>query len=271
MKKYICILLLLIISVSAYTQNFFVFSGNYRIIKMTAYSEKDNSVSETYTFEYDKSGRLVKQITDSNILGVYEVRTNIYDDSGKLIRTDKDSGFKEDKCIIYYTYGTTSYGRSMILTYTYPESDDDYEYCEEYYYNESGLLTQSIYSDMYFSAGNFYEYNNSGKLMIETDNTGVYSTEYIYDDNGRIVRTVQKEMDTENTVSEYLYDSSGRLIYISFDVEIPEFTAEADYDGNGNLSRVRRKGIYGTNYYIIEWEPGTPALKVQDDLFRTGR
>ncbi len=214
----------------------------------------------TVSYEYDGSGRLVKETT----LGI----------------NDEPVGYKE------YTLGESGLVETMV-NYA---ADGPEEYSEEYRvlyeYNETGLKMKetnmiggsvtavttyayegkSLVSEKYYESSELvsdisYEYGGSGELtkltrqdMLEGGQT---VESYSYDDDGRLAK---KESSVDGVVvnrTEYSYDGHGNelsvSIYGSDGTAISVTKNEYEYDEPGNITKCTRTQADGGQNTVTEY------------------
>ncbi|MBE6607046.1 MAG: RHS repeat protein [Ruminococcaceae bacterium] len=166
----------------------------------------------TVDYTYDENGKLITALETSSNGSEYRV-DYIYDENGRLIREDE---IIDD-------------GMVTIVEYAYDESDKILK--ETNYYNEY------VIDYTYDAKGNLVEEKRSGK-SASLD----YTYEYIYDENGLLVRenqlsyfgSVSKEV---KITVDYTYDDAGNLIKKILDYKRYGmiYTRTYLYDTNGNL------------------------------------
>ena len=137
---------------------------------------------------------------------------------------------------------------------------DERGYRTEYIYDANNQLIEVIYPELANNPGiNFsttYSYDAAGRKISETNALG-RATEYIYDDLGRVIKTLFADgtsatstydqlgrriasTDQEGKVTKYEYDDLGRLTdvvqYLNQDSTNPvEIRTEYGYDELGRL------------------------------------
>lgn len=214
----------------------------------------------TVSYEYDGSGRLVKETT----LGI----------------NDEPVGYKE------YTLGESGLVETMV-NYT---ADGPEEYSEEYRvlyeYNETGLKMKetnmiggsvtavttyayegkSLVSEKYYESSELvsdisYEYGGSGELTRLTRNDmlegGTTVESYSYGEDGFLAK---KESSVDGSLvnsTEYSYDGHGNELSVS--VYGPDGAAisitknEYEYDEPGNIIKCTRSSAGGERSTVIEY------------------
>lgn len=190
------------------------------------------------TYHDDGSWTLIHGSYDDED-GLYYESEHLYDENGLLIRTIyRTEGVETGHYV--YTYDDNgnrvkfeSYEDGSVQSYTL------------YEYDASDLLVTEVdYSDGQETCRRENEYDASGRLIyftihyteVDDDNNGIshteYSTQYIYNEKGWLIETIQFENGVESFRDTYEYDEAGRIL------KNPEYYQYV-YDENGMLSRIR--------------------------------
>jgi len=134
------------------------------------------------TYTYDEQGRRIKSVSDDGE-GYVETEEWFYDEQGRHIKT---------------------------VTTDYYDGELDYSYIEEFAYNENGILIYEKWDEDYEIF-----YDDSGreiKTVIHYDDSfSEIITTYEFDEQGRALKKIQSDEDTE-TVTEYTYDDKGNVL-----------------------------------------------------------
>ena len=137
----------------------------------------DDGTQHTCTYTYNENGRLIS-IACSDPDGDLVTYETVYNANGKL----------EKEIYRYF---------------------DGYAYTYEYTYDDQGLEIKSTASDTDgYHLVNEYFYDDKGnmvKIAGKNDN-GVFSFDYIYDDNNRLVQVIERDAEGNATwIEDYLY------------------------------------------------------------------
>jgi RHS repeat-associated protein len=174
--------------------------SNLNVIKL-----QSDQLGNTYKFEYDERGNLIKQITPSGLKFEYK-----YDDEGNLVQIKEPTGATK--------------------SYKYNQSGDIVEYKNEaggiwrYEYDEKGNLIKEI--DPVGREKKFF-YSALGNLTATIDKLGRV-WRYSYDEYGHL----KEEIDPLGNVRKYSYDILGRLIS---QTSPRGYTVTYEYDALGRL------------------------------------
>ena len=152
--------------------------------------KEESSTGNRIDYTYDSNGKLIKSVSKNPSLGISEEVTEYsYNNSGLLVEK---------------TYGTVK------VTYTYDRNENCTK--EEYFLNGGDVASQ-IYK---------YTYNSNDdviKRIMEFSND-TETTEYAYDDNGRVTSSTMTYISAFGGVtvgnSTYTYDEYGNLLKIHF-------------------------------------------------------
>lgn len=171
----------------------YAYDENNNILKIEITDTKENTVLQTFKYDYDTNNRLIREF-DSNNYTYYD-----YDSDGNLIvcaeLKDKDNS-KEIPAI-------------------YSENENSFNITAKYTY-ENGFCTKAEYCQD--SAYELYSYDDYGNLeLIESvDNANQEEIKsqmmYAYDDLGNIIATLYYQYYQIPTYTQYVYDKAGRLL-----------------------------------------------------------
>jgi YD repeat-containing protein len=189
-----------------------------------------------------------------------------YNENGKLTRifcTDPDG----DLAMYETVYNANGKLEKEIYRYF-----DGYAHTYEYTYDDQGLEIKSTASDTDgYHLVNEYFHDDKGnmvKIAGENDN-GVFSFDYIYDDNNRLVKVIERDAEGNATWTEdYLYNEQGKELRISYkyDGKEVEFTEYTDDENGRLLSDIYRDtedGYIHSNEYTYTADGRTEHLHIQ--------
>ena len=223
----------------------FKFNKNGRITKMSG----TNLIREgeyTTTYEYDKSGNLIRQDISKPVRR-NTVMTYEYDSDNNLIKViESKNGEKE--YITYYEYD--SYGNCTYVSGVIPVDEVDYALRPDY--DDNGKI---------ISANNVsYTYDSEGRLTeyINTNSYDGYSLKYYYDKNGFLTKTVGDFGYGNNSVNEYSNDFLGNKIF-----EVDRYEDEQGYSDNATRT-LHEKNEYLGDYKVYEDGFVSPVKRFQN-------
>jgi len=235
--------------------------GPYRLVKVDEYAVKSSlsKIITGYDISYNAEDYAERIEYDTGRDGVIDiVATYSYDASNNLVRVDSDDITTPSSWFMYiYLYTYTS--KNILSTLERYVEEDVLDYSEEHDSNAEGLITtMRDYDEPGHTVDEIYTYtyNESNLLVLEENDmsldgspestitytysdegllirevaaglSSVYTKEYSYDSENRIVRITEDE-DSDgiiNSVRTYTYDSLGRLQY-----------GELDSDNDGNVN-----------------------------------
>lgn len=168
----------------------------------------DDDTQHTCTYTYNENGRLISiacSDPDGDLVSyeaVYNVKGNLEKESYRYF-----NGY-------FHTYEYTYDDQGIEIKSTLSDADG-YYLLNEYFYDDKG---------------------NMVKIAGENDN-GVFSFDYIYDDNNRLVQVIERDAEGNATwIEDYLYNEQGKKLKVSYtydgkEVEFAEYT----YDEKGRL------------------------------------
>ena len=166
-------------------------------------------IVEYGNFVYDENGLLIEKTDLPNASDVY---TNEYDEQGRLVQETE----------------THAYGSSVYL-YTYEDVEPNAYREITPFQNKRGLVS-TVKNRDYIAGGGFntfhyeYQFDDYGRVIqCAYSNRAIDSKivqDFEYDENGRIVRELQKTYDNGRETSRYesvmTYDGLGRLVRDEF-------------------------------------------------------
>lgn len=142
----------------------------------------------TFTYEYDENGLLLKETKTSDLYGS-EITKYEYDENGLVIRQEiNDEGSLLDGNANTYTYDFDDQGRVIKVTNTAEAKGEVVGYTT-------------------------YEYNEDGRIETATEySSKVYVTNFHYDENGNVERTFTSA-DGWTRERTYEYENMGTYSY----------------------------------------------------------
>lgn len=145
----------------------------------------------TFTYEYDENGLLLKETKTSDLYGS-EITKYEYDENGLVIRQEiNDEGSLLDGNANTYTYEFDDQGRVIKMTNTVEATG-----------KVAGYTT--------------YEYDDEGRIETATEHSSkVYVTRFHYDENGNVVKTFTT---ADGWTRERIYEYEDRGSY-SYDAD----------------------------------------------------
>ncbi len=209
-------------------------------------------------YEYDKQGRISKVsvpmyengtsiFKNGTIVGLYSYSDYVYNSKGLLEKiiynhSNIDAGFVNLKT---YTYIYDSNGKKQKEVIEYPQITQNRIDSTVYFYANNRLIREDKYEDGYFGSEPWrsilisyikYEYDNQGKLMKETDYSGMDNTPSQYSvhtyQNGLNVKTEIFNIDVDNDqkIREIRrhYNSKNNLTYLESE-ELSLFSSSMSY------------------------------------------
>lgn len=185
--------------------------------------------TEKTTYRYDENGRVIEEKFYWNGSAEYS-ETFEYDDDGNVIKREYVSdGFSrtevatvENGLVVKKTI-TTDFGKTEELLHY--DENRHLSYIEtvengvktktnSYYYDKDGKLLRDIYHGIYDFVSE-YTYNENGVLVktvtYDTSSDNKNSTEFVYDEDGKKIKTIYINYG-EKSVTEHFYDELGRLV-----------------------------------------------------------
>ncbi len=213
---------------SIVTKNEYDKSGNLK-------STTDANGNITY-YEYDEQGRILKVTTDGSVKGTYS-----YDN----LKKDADGSYESVVETVTYANGavakTTTNGSGQTMSVKDETNDGSIE--TTYEYDKSGQLTCETYSD---GSCVRYEYDIDGNQIKKSmynslNNKNVNSqTDYTYDSEGNILKSIDSKSGTPYRYTYYEYDSYGR------NISIAEVNASSEPDVN-TINASKLKYVYNVD------------------------
>ena len=218
------------------------------------------SEAQTVNYAYNESGA-VKQIDSENRAVQY-----LYDDDLRLFEIRHVNTGREDR--IYQLGG----GRLVISNENYNGSQSSGSRIERREYDENarlinvsscGAIDQPDVSSSDCASDDrrlHFEYDDKGRvtkilesLELAGWNPGIQrATDYTYTDEGRTVTIEQKNGggidDGDSTKKTLEFDAAGRLIRVNDFDDATAYTAQAEYDGNGRVTKITDPSSLTTTY-----------------------
>ena len=186
----------------------YTYNDKDKIIKERRYDE----LSDTYCkeYEYDSNDNVVKEITTMYATSTETVTTYMYNNKSQLIK-EVNNGTITD-----YVYDSS--GNKMRET-TKSASGSTFS-TTSYKYDENGNLVYEFYDvidpefSKYIKSKSYeivYTYDEKGNLLTKKTN-GDWKVINTYDDQNRIIKEIHYDTDQKRQVTEYIYDQDGKLI-----------------------------------------------------------
>ncbi len=159
--------------------------------------------------------QLVKEVVE-NSEGKYYTITYNYDNSGNISTktvTEKDKNGNKLYALVYkYSYKYNP--KTNTVTETVKEISSDFLYSTDYVYDERDFLIKKIVKNETSTQTTEYTYNDSGRIEKEvlTNSDGSKSiTTYEYDKDGFLVLKRKKDSDGSETITtiKYAYDKKN--------------------------------------------------------------
>lgn len=197
--------------------------------------------------------------------------TDIKAESGtehKLIRIERlqDNGRVDQVCELSYNDAGQI---SNVMRWTY--ADDGQQVFENAYpieYDKDGRMIRN--GILGLGAYSEYEYNEDGQLIRSVAaEGGSISTSYEYNDDGKLQKTTT-QAEGADTVVVYQYDKDGRIQYRIettqyYDGEIEEISYHYTYDQNGQL--IEMNSDSSTTYYSYDQTKRISEIISEDDTY----
>jgi RHS repeat-associated protein len=244
------------------TNTFLVTSIYYDEIGEVIQTLSDNykNGTDVVTLQHHFDGRIMSSYSQHGLPGGafdgFGVLTkNIYDKVGHLVSLEKKFGNTNFKKIADYEYDEFGRVKTKRLGQK-PNTTDPLETLA-YSYNVNGLLT-GINKDYALSQNNFDQWNNYFGLYLGYEN---YDNQFANARFDHLITGVIWKTQGDNTPRKYdfTYDNAGRYTAANFTqktapsatgwsnatVDLSE--SDIEYDENGNLKKLYRKGIVAGN------------------------
>ncbi len=209
---------------------------------------------------YDKYGRTIQTISKNNV-GGYDIVSNKYDFSGKLlISKQKHTDYTPNTKFLVYLYNYDTMGRLLKIRLSQSEDTTGAIIINEMIYNELGQVKQKkIHSEngTDFLQTEDFGYNIKGaltninnpdslgndlfgmNLFYDTPPKGFNNTTY---NDGKISALQWNSKNLKQTKTyTYEYDELNRLTRAVYTPE-NRYDVDIQYDLNGNITRLERKG-----------------------------
>jgi hypothetical protein len=209
-------------------------------------------------YEYDEQGRISKvsqpmyedgtsMFKNGTIVGLYSYSDYVYNSEGLLEKIiDNHSNINAGFLILSRrTYSYDNNGKKQKEVITYPQMTQNRVDSTVYSYVNNRLIREDKYEDGYFGSEPWrsvhvsyiiYEYDNQGKLVKETDYSGMDNTPSQYSvhsyQNGLNVKTEIFNIDVGNyqKIREIRrhYDESDNLIFLESE-ELSMYSSSMSY------------------------------------------
>lgn len=244
----------------ASTQDLSVYEKSEGLLSQEIWYNENGLKFSTVKYEYDASGRLVKETT----LGI----------------NDAPVGYKEyalnadglpETMINYIADGPEEYSEEYRVLFEYNDTGlkmketsmigDTVTSVTTYAYEGSDLVSEKYYEGSELISDIAYEYDGSGKLtklvrrdMLEDSETSETCT---YDENGLLASREVSGGDGIASRTEYSYDEHGNELSVS--IYGPDGSAisitknEYEYDEPGNIVKCTRTQGDGEQSTVIEY------------------
>lgn len=282
MKKLLCLILSLVLALCLFgcsgrnnepveteEPEVNIYTKDDGTLKREVYYNPDGLNFSTVIYEYDGSGRVVKELTFGINKAPESSRSFEYDANGNCIEEidylAKNADEYTESFRIAFTYNeagllvkevrTVGSAIAAVTTYDYT---DGLLTAEKHYEGESELIAEYSYQ---------YDENGNKSVCIRNDYMEGIKTEnrYTYDANGQLIADLLcDEAGEVVNRTEYTYDANGNEIKCSvFTVGgelISSTKNEYSYDDPGNIIKVVRTqtdGAQGTTIeYVWEYSKG---------------
>lgn len=189
-------------------------NGNTVLGKLQTVNGPRTDVTDTTTYTYDSSGRLIKT---TNALG-HETETTSFDSANRPLTTEDENNVQTT--FVYDNLGrvtssTVASGTALAATTSYTYDDN------------GNVLTTTLPNGVVMT----YTYDNARRLSTITDDIG-NSITYTYDDAGNITKEDYKDTGStlRFTISK-IYDELSRVLK-SIDANSDERVHAYDVNGN---------------------------------------
>ena len=199
---------------------------------LSYYADGGLSCFYEYSYEFDKNGRLVKELEYRNG-NLYTTAETVYDTDGTSVRTVTDVRGKIETVEEYDKDGV------RLSESTYGYTGEVEKYCE---FDKDGKMTLKVSRGSYNYTVR-YEYDESGNLVRtyeeSRDENGNLKSSYeeIYDETGQRIRQDVTDADgNTRTTMEAIIETEGnhRTVLECYDGEV-RYRIEEEYDEDGNL------------------------------------
>lgn len=212
----------------------------------------DGEIVAREFFEYNHLGILVKNVVDDGnvtqrvITRIFPNMTSGTPGFGKphsIIESyeDPESGLEHQLKRINYTYGIYD----LVTQETYYDAEDKLRYTISYKYDSAGNCIEETDS---IGRLTIYRYNERNLCVYKELVRSGFSTTYVYDKRGRLIKTEDRRDSGEVFVQSYQYDNLDRKI-----CEIDNFGNKTtyQYDVMGRLVAVHHPSFVGEDGSII--------------------
>ena len=192
--------------------------GDIIKIALTNNIHPESSYDTVYDCHYDENGRIIKKVTSvsGQIISSNGPVTEEfeYNDKGDVVKLTKTTAINVSVTEYEYTYnesGDIVKERSVKNTYGSSTYIDNYD--------EFGNMTLHQNGDKFLKTE--YTYDENGftvkKVTTQRDpqyygNDKVYTFEYTNDELGNVLKIVTKDPNNMETVSEFVYDDESRIL-----------------------------------------------------------
>ncbi len=210
-----------------YVENYTYDENGLLLQIVTVYGADGRKQTTAFTYDIDQN-MLSKITTDKNGTEIAYIRQTFAE--GRLMtKTELENGSPREKATVY------SYDEQGRL---WKAESDETGMTENYIYHENGGYTVNWIS---LRANGSYLYDASGNLLEMRNGDGELNVENIYDENGRLLTTVQYTAEEATSAYQYEYDADGKLLkreYYSYD-DLQQ-TLVYEYDEYGNRTKVKQ-------------------------------
>ncbi|MCD7936234.1 MAG: DUF6443 domain-containing protein, partial [Tannerellaceae bacterium] len=212
--------------------------------------------TETYSYTYDKAGRLSKKTHKLNALATVVLEENTYDETGRL-KTTATAG--QSRLKRTYTYNVRSWLTQMQSTF----------FKQNLTYNMNGNIKTMNWEQASKNRTYTYTYDKLNRLRTASfTGEGDYKTSYTYDRHGNI-KTLRRygnlSASTYGLVDSLTYTYTGNQLKTITDngpavtysqtTDFKEYTkgtaTEYTYNTNGAMTKDLNKGISSIQYNCI--------------------
>lgn len=195
---------------------------------VTTRTRKTSAYDETYIYEHDQNGNIVRMLTPANRVVVYT-----YDTNGNL--TNEIWSIQNGEIIRSYSYEYDSQNRKTNYSY---RNADGHSFDTTYEYDERGCMTKETEIDENNWIHRWeYAYDDAKNVISKRYScNGVYSYlyEYKYDTNGNKTEEIYTNKYDDYNKYTWTYDNDGKLIQYTRQSNSSTSTHIYEYDDRGN-------------------------------------
>ena len=162
-----------------------------------------------YKFKYDKNGNYI-EVTITSTSDTVQTNYCEYDARNNLVKTQSTNNSGEAGTYIEFEYDAA--GNRTVYSVKY--ASGDLMFGVEYTYDKKGRCTEEY--NARYDIRTKYTYDSVGRYASKVhDNKGnVTTTEYTYDKNGLLSKTLEKYSNGQIVEQDYVYDYSGANVYV---------------------------------------------------------